>query len=198
MIINYDRSAGFICPFCSSIVKRKINAFSFSGKNEITLTCPTRGCREECVTITKRPSKFRISVECPICGDDHSVMYQSEAFWSKELITYKCPSSGESIFHCGTDKSVRNALQKTIAEYSAPYDASRSDADMIAQMLDIVHEIKDEDKISCQCGSHNILIRLSDNNILLTCGRCKRVRVIEPTDQNLIMLINAESIVIGN
>lgn len=198
MVINYDRTTAFICPFCSSIVKKKINAFNFSGRNEINLNCPAAGCKEKCITIKKRPQKFKVDIECPICGDDHSVTYQSATFWNKELISYKCPTAGEDIFHCGTEKNVKTAIKKTVLEYCSPQDMDFTQNDLLKEMLELVKEIKDEDNIWCQCGCHDVLIKVVSDSISLVCKKCNRVRTIEPSDKNLIMLINAESIVIGD
>ena len=117
MIVKYERTAAYICPFCSNLTKKKISPFDFSGREQKPLLCSTLGCREECAKISFKNDKYKITVECPICGDAHAFTAQSAKFWNKKLLTYKCPVSGIDIMFFGEE----DAVEKTVTERSGEY-----------------------------------------------------------------------------
>ena len=201
MIVKYERAAAYICPFCSNLTKKKISAFDFSGRDKIPLLCSTLGCREECAKISFKNDKYKITVECPICGDAHAFTTQSARFWNKKLLTYKCPVSGIDIIFLGEEDAVEKNVTERSADYSEilpDYDDNSPESETLYEILDCVHELRDNDRISCICGSRNVSIQLMNNCLVLVCEKCGRVRVIESNEHNLAMLLNAEAIVIGN
>ncbi len=201
MIVKYERTAAYICPFCSNLTKKKISAFDFSGRVKAPLLCSTTGCREECARIALKNEKYKITVECPICGDAHSFTAAPVKFWNKRLLTYKCPVSGIDIIFLGEEKDVDAAVAEHTVEYAdilPDYDDNSAESEMLYEILDCVHELRDNGKISCVCGSESISVQLINSCLVLVCDRCERVRVIETNEHNLAMLLNAEAIVIGN
>ena len=201
MIVKYERTAAYICPFCSNLTKKKISAFDFSGRDHKPLLCSTPGCREECAKISFKNDKYKISVECPICGDAHAFSAASVKFWNKKLLTYKCPVSGIDIIFFGEEDAVEKAVMERGVEYEdilPDYDDNSPKSEMLYEILDCVHELRNERKISCVCGSESVSIQLINNCLVLVCDKCGRLRVIETTEHNLAMLLNAEAIVIGN
>lgn len=201
MIVKYERTAAYICPFCSNLTKKKIGAFDFSGRDNKPLLCSTLGCREECAKISVKNEKYKISVECPICGDSHVFAAPLAKFWNKKLLTYKCPMSNIDIMFFGEDDSVEHAVTEHSGEYSdiiPDFDDNSTESEMLYDILDCVHELRNEGRISCVCGSESVSIQLINNCLVLVCDKCGRVRVIETNEHNLAMLLNAEAIVIGN
>ena len=98
-----------------------------------------------------------------------------------------------------------DAVEKTVTERSVEYadilpdyDDNSVESEMLYEILDCVHELRNERKISCVCGSQSVSIQLINNFLVLVCDKCGRVRVIETNEHNLAMLLNAEAIVIGN
>ena len=201
MIIKYERTTAYICPFCSNLTKKKISAFDFSGRDHKPLLCSTPGCREECAKITVKNDKYKISVECPICGDAHTFSVPSAKFWNKKLLMYKCPVSGIDIIFFGEEDTVEKTVTERSVDYTSilpDYDDNSEESEMLYEILDCVHELRDKHKISCLCGSESVSIQVINNCLVLVCDKCGRLRVIETNEHNLAMLLNAEAIVIGN
>ena len=201
MIVKYERTAAYVCPFCSNLTKRQIGAFDLSLRDRTPLRCSTPGCREECAKISYKKDKYKITVECPVCGDAHAFAAQRVKFWNKRLLTYKCPISGIDIIFFGEEDAVGKAIAEHTPEFAdiiPDYDDNSEESEMLYEILDCVHELRDNDLISCVCRSHNISIQIINNCVVLVCERCGRVRVIETNEHNLAMLLNAEAIVIGS
>lgn len=201
MLIKYERILAYICPFCSSLSKSKISAFDFSGAGSKELYCSTAGCHEECGRITKRNNKYRINAECPICGDMHTYSADMTKFWTKPIISYKCPVSGINILFCGEAEEVNCAIEENTDYYSEiipDFDDNSEENTILYEIIDCVHYLQSRNKISCVCGSENIAVQIINNNVVIICKKCKRVRVIETNEHNLAMLLNAEAVVIGS
>lgn len=201
MLIKYERTIAYICPFCSSLSEKTVNAFDFSGMGVKKLYCSTAGCHEECVKLSKKNNKYKISAECPICGDNHIYTVDASKLWEKRILTYKCPVSGINILFCGEENAVKTAIAESSEYYSdiiPDFDDGSPESKMMYDMLDCVHYLQNRGKISCVCGSENISVQVINNNIALICEKCRRIRIIETNEHNLAMLLNAEAIVIGS
>ena len=201
MIVKYERTTAYICPFCSNLTKKKISAFDFSGRDHKPLLCSTLGCREECAKISFKNAKYNINVECPICGDAHEFSVPAVKFWNKKLLTYKCPVSGIDIIFFGEEDAVEKTVTERSIEYAdiiPDYYDNSAESEMLYEILDCVHELQNRHRVSCVCGSESVSIQLINNSLVLVCDKCGRLRVIETNEHNLAMLLNAEAIVIGN
>ena len=101
----------------------------------------------------------------------------------------------------GEEGAITRTINEHMPEYAdiiPDYDDNSVESEMLYEILDCVHELRDNDLISCMCGSHSVAIQLINNCVVLVCERCGRVRVIETNEHNMAMLLNAEAIVIGN
>lgn len=203
VLVDLKRIVAYICPFCSNISSKALSIFNFSGKDKIQLICPTHGCHETCVYITQKNQKYKLDITCPLCGETHSYTISKEVFWNKPLITYKCPAAGIDIFFVGEKKEVEKTLDENSDMYSDVIDDMDDDSDddsfnLLYAIIERLHILKDSHKISCVCGGRDTELNVINGNILLTCSHCKKSRVIETSEENLIQLLNTHAIVIGN
>ncbi|MCD8180128.1 MAG: hypothetical protein LUF26_01420 [Firmicutes bacterium] len=202
MLVDLKRIVAYICPFCSNISSKALSIFNFSGSEKVQLICPTHGCHETCVYITQKGSKYKLDIECPLCGETHTYSISKENFWNKPLITYKCPVAGIDIFFAGERREVEKTLDENSDVYSDVMDDFDDDDDppfdLMYAIIERLHHLKDNHKISCVCGSSDAEFNIVNGNIVITCARCRRSRVIEPSEENLIGLLNARAIIIGN
>ena len=200
MIIKYERTGSYICPFCSNTARKTITPFDFSGNEKIRFFCPTKGCNEKCVSISYKNKKYRFDIECPICNETHSYTITKSKFWNGSVLSYKCPVSDIDMFFWGNYKDIDNAYIKINEDYNnilSDYNINADLSYLLYEMLDCAEELNTENKVYCTCGNHNILIQIVNNSLTLTCEDCNKVRVIEINEDNLTMLLNAEAIIIG-
>lgn len=203
MLVNLKRIAAYICPFCSNISTKSISVFNFSGDKKVNLICPTHGCHEICASITPKNSKYKIDIECPLCGGTHSYTVSKEAFWQKPLISYKCPASGIDTFFAGE----RHKVERALDEYSDVYSDILEDFEevmhddpfnLLYAMIERLHILQDKHLLSCVCDSDDIDLDIENGNIVIRCAHCGRTKKLEVSEDSLLRILNTNAIIIGN
>lgn len=209
MLINLKQIAASVCPNCSNAAIYSLSVFNFSGGKSLKITCPTKNCGCECVNILPKGKKFKINIHCPYCGSVHTHTIDFDQFWNKDLISFPCPEVGIPAFFLGKYPNVENTLNQTLGQYSALYQEAMDELcafdyneyedfdDILYDIMDTIHELRDEGALSCICGSESVSINTVGQKILLSCPRCRRSKVIEATEENLAMIMNATAIVLG-
>ena len=203
MLVDLKRTVAYICPFCSNISSRILSVFNFSGAEKLQLICPTHNCHEVCVGITQKNNRYKLDIECPLCGDMHSYTIAKDSFWHKNIITYKCPVAGIDIFFAGDEDEVENKLNESADMYSDVIDGFDEDEEdesfsLLYAIIDRLHKLKDRHHISCVCGHENIDFNIVNGNIILTCERCHKSKVIETSEDTLTRLLNSNTVIIGD
>ena len=203
MLVDLKRTVAYVCPFCSNISSKILSVFNFSGTDGIQLICPTHGCHEVCVYITQKNNRYKIDIECPLCGERHSYSISRESFWHKSIITYKCPVAGIDIFFAGEEAEVERRLNDSTDMYSDIIGDSAPEEDeetfnLLYAIIDRLHKLHERHRISCVCGHEEIDFNIVNGNVILTCTRCKKAKVIETSEDALTRLLNAHAVVIGD
>lgn len=208
MIVDLHRTAAAICPACSNTVMGRLSVFNFSGERSLQILCPTRGCAHSCALITPKRKKFKIDVHCPFCGGVHTHTIDSDKFWKRDLITFPCPEVGVSSFFLGAQGKVEQALGNSIERFAKIYDEAIEELedlddfdedsnDILYDMLDTIHDLRDSGLLTCVCGSESVSVNAIGKNVLLSCPRCRRSKLIKADEKNLAMILNATAIVLG-
>lgn len=200
MLVDLKRIVAYICPLCSNISSKSLSIFRFSGNDKVHLMCPTHGCHETCVYISQRGNKYKLDIECPLCGETHSYTISKDSFWNKPIITYKCPVAGIDIFFAGEHHEVERILDENSELYSDVMDDFDDDDlsfNLLYAMIEKIHSLKDANNVSCMCGCEDTEMNIISGNIMLTCKNCGKSKLIEATEENLTRLLNAHAIIIG-
>ena len=202
MLIDYRKSISYICPFCSNFTEAESDVFAFSGKKSLKFSCAAKTCRSECISIKKKSPKYTVEIECPICGGNHTFHISPSKFWDKTPFTLSCPVSGIEIFFSGTHSEIEKMISEKTKEFEdllgEDPDEEFLEFDFIDGIYECLYEMQAAHKVSCVCGSEDIVFTLADNQIALICKRCGRTKLIEPTENTLERLESAHSLIIGN
>ncbi len=201
MLLDYKRVVAYICPFCSNLSTRKLSLFNFSGGADVNLICPVNGCHEECASIHQGKNKYRIDIECPLCGETHTHTIKPASFWNKRLVTYKCPETNIEIFYIGEHSAVESELMQNAGIYDNldndyPRELNDSQIDLYNQIIERIRYLYENDCISCSCGNDRISAAVYDNKLALSCSKCHKTRYVEFSEDTLKMLKNAGSVII--
>ena len=176
--------------------------FDFSGAGKATFVCPTHGCRERCVSITAKGAGYKLNVECPLCGGNHSYTSSRSGFWRKKLVTYKCPAAGMDIFFAGDKKEVERTLEDSNDIYSDIIDEYDMEDDTVFNILfsiiERVNKLMGAHRIGCVCGGETAAVNVKSGSVVISCPRCGRTKTIAATEDNLTRVLNADRIIIGN
>lgn len=205
MLVELKRMVAYICPFCSNVSTKIMSVFNFSGTEKVNLICPTHGCHENCVTITQKNSKYKLNIECPLCGGTHMYSIAADTFWNKPLIAYKCPVAGINVFFAGERKNVENALDEFADVYSDVIDdiedigddIKSSPFDIICELIECLNTLMNKGLISCTCGSREIEFDIQDKQVILRCTHCRRIKAFEASEDSLMRVLNSSAIIIG-
>ena len=117
MLLNYDRTAACICPFCSSVVEKPVSMFDFSGGTTVEIECDDGGCGEYCAEITPKGKKYKIEVECPVCTERHTFSVMGDNLWNKKITALECPETGMDIFFFGERDAVLKLANECVELY---------------------------------------------------------------------------------
>lgn len=194
----------YVCPVCFGTYTTGFSPFRFSDRKPYTFRCSDKLCGTVCAEIKKlSDGRYKISAQCPYCGETHSRIVKSSELWTAESASVCCPAFGIKLFLYGGDLLKLSCdLDESISEAEAAvgvddlFIASDSDP-ILAEILMIFDRMCSEHSINCVCGSSDIRFDYEDNNIIIICGRCGRRKAFAPTKDNLLRLMNASEVIIG-
>ena len=209
MILDYNRTAAYACPFCSMISQHTVSIFDFSGGASLSLNCAGRGCGEHCASIIPRGKKYRIDAECPVCMETHSFYIPKEKLWTNSVLTLKCPESGIGIFFLGKPSAVKDKLREHINIYNELFDEyyGEDDEDLPDDDFDedeiILHGIAERlemmihlGSVKCSCGSTNVAMNIRNGFVTAECRDCGKHLSIPADEHTLMQLMNIKTFVI--
>lgn len=204
MILELKRVVAYICPICSDIMMKTLDIFSFSGDNIFTLSCSNKLCHTACINILQKKDKYKINISCPICGENHTFIIKKSVFWTKRFFSLKCPVSGIQAFFIGEKDLVENAVNEhikfisEIQDSSDGFDAEDDELSILYELADCIRDLAEDNMVYCTCGCNHITATLDDTKLLLSCDDCNSEKLFFPTEDCLLMLLNAKAIVLGN
>jgi len=190
MTYKYEQCIAYICPFCSKISKETVNIFNFSGMQAIELCCSDEACFEPIVVIHPHKDKYKLVVDCAICGEKHTFEVTKTAFWNKDIITFSCPEAAEieTIF-IGQKSNVEKALEEFNSDPTDYEHILYSIAKRLNSLLFSGH-------IRCSCGCHDIIPTTSGNRIVLACAECEKYMSIEVNEKSLEKILTSSDLII--
>ncbi len=203
MLIKYKKHIAYICPYCSSVSEKDISAFDFQSRSATEICCKKTRCHETCLTVIKKFDKYKITLECPVCGETHVNHVSQGKFWNKKLFTLVCPNSGMEVFFAGTKSAVHKAFNDNSEMFRPDSGQEYSPGDeqaiaILTEILEEVYMLDASDSISCSCGSRNIGIAMAEDGIALVCKECGQSLLLRSNAKTLNMLNNAETLIINN
>lgn len=195
MIEAFERFIAYICPDCSSISDCIINVFDFSGNNKLELKCLDKYCKTPAITLSMKNDKMKLDIHCPVCTEMHSFTISKNAFWSKDLVTFTCPGSGIDIFFAGEERQVVDAVnenERLLDESNDMMDDLSGELSLILQTLDCLHEVLEDKRLICNCGSRNLFPVINSDKIYVECSDCGKKFPITPSESLINLLITTD------
>lgn len=178
MITDLTTSMLYICPECSTTSLRSLSAFEIKKKGGLSLFCSNKNCACENILINSSKDKYKINIECPVCGDEHNFTLSQKTIWNKDFLILNCPQSGFGILFIGKDieklKKEHNAQSELIAGIIANNDEIYDELDILFEMVELINSYTSENKIHCQCSEENIIIAINTDSVTLNCKNCGR------------------------
>lgn len=193
MIENVNRFIAYICPECNEISDGYINVFDFSGNKPLHLTCTDKNCSHEAGVISVKGDKMKVTLNCPVCSDTHSYTISKSVFWSESLITFNCANASVTIFFAGDKKSVLESVEESERIFEEDEVALLSDEiKAIFETLDILHNVLEQKRMICRCGSRNLYPSVSNDRLFIECEDCKKKYPINPSRELMNLLTSSK------
>lgn len=196
MISDLKKCVGYICPSCSAVAVKNVNVFDFSKGKPYTLKCE---CGTPCLQMQMQQDKYRIAVNCLICGSAHTFFMKPSAFWNQELFIYECPESGIEIYFSGRDSEIAAAAREQdmmFREYAKDSDTIGLN-DVLYEMMGMLRTLTDNGHLYCACGSRDIGAAFDNSYLTLVCRECGANKPIHISPEGAEVLRNTPAIILG-
>ena len=182
------RTIGYLCPVCHKSVIQSRSVFALSASGAV-VNCE---CGKSELTIDADEGKFRMSVPCGVCGEEHLAECSAEKLLRGKGIGLACPGTKQLCCFIGEEYAVEHEIEQlTIASAKEREQGENPEAfaDSLI-MYEVLSELKEiaarEHGISCTCGSEKYGMEIRHTYVDLTCKACgAKLRIPAATDEDL-------------
>ena len=175
------RTIGYLCPACHKRVIQQRSVFALSASGAV-VSCE---CGESSLTIEAEENKFRLSVPCGVCGEEHLAECSADKLLHGRGIGLACPDTKMLCCFIGEDYAVEHEMEQLSLAAAKEREqgddpAAFADSVIMYEILSELKEIAQRDGISCTCGSHRWKLPVNFSSIDLFCADCGGAMRIPP------------------
>ena len=181
MIFEKSTTFAIRCSDCGYIDLEQINIFQLSGRQSHDIICE---CGNKKASIKRKNSKeILINYYCLVCDCEHQLTILGKSFWStkREYLLY-CDKTDLNLGYFGDYKLIKEKISRQKKEMDALASElgfeDFSNPEIMLEILDYLHDLADKGNLGCDCGSFDININLSSDNLKLFCGCCANFVII--------------------
>jgi predicted RNA-binding Zn-ribbon protein involved in translation (DUF1610 family) len=181
MIIQTSNTVALRCPECGKIKYHTLSFFSFAGKEPVCFDCD---CGAQLLSIATKDRKvYYLQLDCLMCETKHLYRYLFKDLWSSEVLHLFCEETGLGIGFIGPRQQVRKCIAKqerSLREMAEDLGFSDyfENPEAMYEILDDLHKLAAEAKLSCQCGNVDIEVEVFADHVELRCSNCDAVGII--------------------
>ena len=135
------RTIGYLCPACHKRVIQQRSVFALSASGAV-VSCE---CGESSLTIEAEENKFRLSVPCGVCGEEHLAECSADKLLHGRGIGLACPDTKMLCCFIGEDYAVEHEMEQlslAAAKEREQGDDPAAFADSVI-MYEILSELKE-------------------------------------------------------
>jgi hypothetical protein len=175
LLITTTTALALRCPECGKIKYHSLSLFSFSAKKTLRLTC---ACGTPLLMISNRDRKvFYFQVECLMCEGKHLQEFFLREIWSGRVLSLMCDETGLEIGFIGPRDQVKKCIanqERSLQEMAEDlgYTDYFANPEIMYEILDCLHKIAEDGKLSCQCGNQQVDVEIFADRIELSCAGC--------------------------
>lgn len=175
MVIDFNRTAAYMCPGCGCMSFGSFSLFELSGGRGITVSC---GCGKSQLQILPRShTEYNVIVRCVVCEEDHGFIVPLQDLMKQHCVNLACPDILIGLCYIGKEEYVKQAVHendayiKDIVSACGLEHTGKNGITML-KALDKIQELSDEGALSCECGSTMIDVDVLENELILECCTC--------------------------
>lgn len=175
MVVNTGFTVAFKCSQCGSYRFFEISYFKLAQKGHKKVKCRCGGAYA--VASVTKSGRIALSVPCIGCGEMHEYTASRKEMRNAQVLVCRCKNTG--IQHCfvGSDNNVRkridileDELERLMDELG--YERYFINSQVMLESINRIHEMAEQGRIYCQCGSNDIEVVLLEDKIYLKCRSC--------------------------
>lgn len=180
MFIRTTTTIALYCVHCGKIELHDISLFQIN-KHSLTLFC---SCGKMQGTVSRNLRGFYLlKIPCVICDTTHLLSIESKKFWCVKLDKLYCTHENIEIGFIGKRSNIEKQLETYKHELEVLCQEMNDDEDVcnppvMFEILNMIHDYAENDKIYCTCGSHIYDIEVLNDSIELRCSDCNSHLVI--------------------
>lgn len=201
MLLNTCKTFVHKCASCGMFNFSNISIFNIHNCDDYEISC-TCGNKSAAIR-SKRNLAGIIYISCIDCATEHAYSFNVKALTNRELVECKCPRTKECIGLLGEDNEVRDRIDRLeeeldnlITRYG--YESYFKNTQVMLQTLNKIHDIAEEGRLLCECGSSDVELILLSDMIYLKCRKCPGLRKIYAGSNNdLKSILKAENILLS-
>lgn len=176
MVVSTQTAIALRCPKCGKLDFYALSRFSLNGNTTVHFSCD---CGTSILSVYKKSRKtYCFNVNCVMCETKHLMTYNSSHIWTNNVTALVCDHTEVEIGYMGAVEAVKNSIKKadrSIKEIADElgYEDFFLNPDIMCQVLDILHVMSEEGKMTCGCGSRELEIEVFPDRIELSCPNCQ-------------------------
>ncbi|MGM0414097.1 MAG: hypothetical protein ACQEQP_02810 [Bacillota bacterium] len=174
MLIDKNIAMAVRCSKCGLLDIHQLNIFHLSGHKIVPLKCE---CGHQKISLFREKDEINLRPYCLVCGKRHDLKVDHKKFWTKSTVrSLNCPRTGLNLGYYGPyyilqSKIDRQQKELELLAAGLGFDDFQ-DPEIMLSALDLLHDLAAEGNLNCECGSKDIGIDLSEDEIHLDCLRC--------------------------
>jgi hypothetical protein len=182
MLLNASVTVAYKCPVCGSF--EFFDGISLSKiyyKKNNTFECR---CGQSALAVSTEGSDgICITVPCISCECSHVFLISRKSLICNKVNTLLCPEKGIKLCFIGNDSDVRqkvDCFERELDEIinTFGYENYFSNTQVMMDSINHIHDIAEQGKLYCECGSEDIEISLLPDRIQLKCRACAAAKVL--------------------
>lgn len=174
MVIRTAAALAFYCQKCGKIEIHDLSRFTLkeAGFKELVCNCGQHQGR----LIQAGSKQLILEVPCVLCGTSHFLHLDSDLLWRGKISKIYCPLEKFELGFMGE----RTALEEQAARYQHEVEQEEYfvNAWVMLEMINWVHDMAEQGKLFCRCGSGAIETDILPDRIDLTCSHCESRKVL--------------------
>lgn len=181
MLIATQTTLALRCPHCGKLDFYVLSRFACSGGKTARINCE---CGANLLSICQKgKGKFHLQIECLMCETKHVLSFKGEEIWKAQCLSLRCEGTGVEIGFIGNKEAVMKSVKKAerslqdIAE-ELGYDKYFLNPDVMYQVLEVLRNMSDQGRMSCDCGSSQLEVEVYPDRVELLCPNCEAVGIV--------------------
>lgn len=192
MVIGAVATLALYCSRCGKIHAHRLSRFVMNKDGQKELLCSCGQLQASIISV--RRDQYLLSIPCVVCDAKHMICIDIKRFGCNGtdngggMIKLYCPEENIELGFAGSPAMVDAVIAEheeeikrmvhEIAESDYDYEEHIENPQVMFEMLNRVHELAEQGRVYCQCGSSDIEASIHAETIEIQCQRCGSVQTI--------------------